>query len=256
MANATRVHAVESGQDIKNRTLIAFGGAAPLHAARLAEKLGISKIIIPHQAGVGSAVGFLLAPISFEISRSWVAKIKNMETTFVEQLVDEMQTATTQLVRRSIDHENLLVSLKATMRYAGQGHEVEADISREQLLNPAELGIVFEERYQQLYGRLIAGVDIEIVTLIVLVSESREIDVQNSSTPQEENIATGKTRKIFIKGDEKSIDVPCYTRNIFRPGHCFAGPALIQEAQTTTVVPENMQVKIDNYLNIIMERKI
>jgi N-methylhydantoinase A len=255
MANATRVHAVESGQDITNRTLIAFGGAAPLHAARLAEKLGISKIIIPHQAGVGSAVGFLLAPISFEISRSWVVKINNMETKVVTQLVDDMQAEATHLVRKSIVHENLQVSMKATLRYSGQGHEVETDICREQLLNPAELVLVFEERYRQLYGRLIAGVDVEIVTLIVLISESRESDVQDNSSPQEEEILASETRNIFINHNEEPINVPCYTRNSFKPGNYFSGPALIQEAQTTTIVPENMQVKIDNYLHIIMERQ-
>ena len=70
MANAARVHAVERGDDVEDRTLIAFGGAAPLHAARLAEKLGIDRIVIPPDAGVGSAVGFLRAPVAYEVVRS------------------------------------------------------------------------------------------------------------------------------------------------------------------------------------------
>lgn len=142
-----------------------------MHAGRIADKLGINKIIIPYQAGVGSALGFLLAPVSFELSRSWVMKINKLDKIRLRELLDSMKEEAVALVRNSIADAELDISLKITMRYAGQGHEVETSVTEANLVDAAALTWVFEKQYQQLYGRLIPGVDIEIVTVIVSASE-------------------------------------------------------------------------------------
>src|SRR6185437_13628430 len=84
MSSAARVHAVENGKDTSDRTLIAFGGAAPLHAARLAQKLGIHRIVIPHDAGVGSALGFLGAPIGYEVVRTLLVRLDALDQSTID----------------------------------------------------------------------------------------------------------------------------------------------------------------------------
>src|SRR5262249_4359732 len=100
MANAARVHAIESGKDVRPRTLIAFGGAAPIHAPRVAEKLGVSRVLIPANAGVGSAVGFLRAPVAYEIVRSHLERIGSFNATAVNRLLGEMRAEAEAIVRR------------------------------------------------------------------------------------------------------------------------------------------------------------
>ena len=99
MANAARVHAVERGKDLAGRTLIAFGGGAPLHAARLAEKLGIGTVLIPRGAGVGSAIGFLRAPVAFEVVRSRFMRVSGFDATLANDLFAEMEAEATRAVR-------------------------------------------------------------------------------------------------------------------------------------------------------------
>ncbi len=255
MSNAARVHAVESGQNIAERTLVAFGGAAPLHAARLAEKLGINTVIIPFNAGVGSAAGFLLAPISFELNRSQVVRLSELTASNIVEIVDEMKQQATSLVKQAINDEKLQTSMKATMRYCGQGHEVEAAIKIDHLRDASSLRKVFEDQYGKLYGRLIGGVEIEIVTLVVNVSEIRKIKQSNKTKIQSTEADVEQKRKIVINQGKDTIDVPCYSRDNLLAGKVFVGPALILEEQTTTVVPVGMHVEIDEQLHIVMQSK-
>ncbi|HZU91486.1 MAG TPA: hydantoinase/oxoprolinase family protein, partial [Stellaceae bacterium] len=124
MANAARVHAIESGKDVRDRTLVAFGGAAPLHAARLAEKLGIDRVLIPSHAGVGSAVGFLRAPISYEIVRSHLQRLDAFDAEAANALFAAMRAEAERVVRRGAGTAPLTETRSAFMRYRGQGHEI------------------------------------------------------------------------------------------------------------------------------------
>ena len=128
MANAARVHAIERGVDIASRTLIAFGGAAPLHAARLAEKLNITRVIIPHGAGVGSAIGFLRAPVAYELIRSRYMLLDEFDADSANSLLDTMSHEATQAARSAAGERELLEKRGAFMRYAGQGHEVQIEL--------------------------------------------------------------------------------------------------------------------------------
>src|SRR5258707_9686063 len=108
MANAARVHAIESGKDARGRTLIAFGGAAPLHAARMAEKLGLDRVLVPSNAGVGSAVGFLHAPIAYEIVRSQFQRLDSFDAAAANTLLGAMRDAAEANVRRGGTHTPLI----------------------------------------------------------------------------------------------------------------------------------------------------
>jgi N-methylhydantoinase A len=124
MANAARVHAVERGAELEGRTMIAFGGGAPLHAARLAEKLGIHDVLIPASAGVGSAVGFLRAPIAFEVVRSRFIRFSRFDADSVNAMFAEMAGEATSVVRLGAATAPIEITRSAEMRYAGQGHEI------------------------------------------------------------------------------------------------------------------------------------
>ena len=124
MANAARVHAIELGRDIAACTMIAFGGGAPLHACRLAEKVGVSKIIVPKGAGVGSAIGFLRAPVAYEITRSAAISLENFEPDRVNALLAQMTRDARAVVEPAADGKKLSTQIIADCRYAGQGHEI------------------------------------------------------------------------------------------------------------------------------------
>ena len=124
MANAARVHAIESGKDARGRTLVAFGGAAPLHAARMAEKLGLDRVLVPSNAGVGSAVGFLRAPIAYEIVRSSLQRLDQFDAAAANALFAAMCAEAEAIVRRGAGDAPLAETRSAFMRYRGQGHEI------------------------------------------------------------------------------------------------------------------------------------
>src|SRR5437764_3513478 len=128
MANAARVHAIESGKDLQPRTLIAFGGAAPLHAARLAEKLGISRVLVPVNAGVGSAIGLLRAPIAYEVVRGQLMRLGSFEPGLANRLLAGMRAEAEAIVRRAAPAANFAEHRSAFMRYRGQGHEIAVEL--------------------------------------------------------------------------------------------------------------------------------
>ncbi|MGC6484780.1 MAG: hydantoinase/oxoprolinase family protein, partial [Candidatus Puniceispirillales bacterium] len=164
MANAARVHAVENGEDLSQYTMIAFGGAAPLHAARLCEKLGIDQCLVPEGAGVGSAIGFLRAPFSFEASRSRFMRLDGFDAATVRALFAEMEEEARGFVR-SCDAEAAIQSeYKAYMRYAGQGWEIPIALDADNVARPdaAVFARRFEEAYRKLFGRTVDSMAVEI----------------------------------------------------------------------------------------------
>jgi N-methylhydantoinase A len=159
MANAARVHAVENGEDLSDYTMIAFGGAAPLHAARLCEKLGISRCLVPQGAGVGSAIGFLRAPFSFEATRSVFTAMDEFDPAAVQALFSEMEQEATSFVRECDAAAEIGTEYKVYMRYAGQGWEIPIQLTPEQAHAPdgADILSLFEAEYEKLFGRVAGG---------------------------------------------------------------------------------------------------
>ncbi|MGA8551085.1 MAG: hydantoinase/oxoprolinase family protein, partial [Stellaceae bacterium] len=159
MANAARVHAIESGKDARGRTLVAFGGAAPLHAARLAEKLGLDRVLVPSNAGVGSAVGFLRAPIAYEIVRSGLQRLDAFDPAAANALLAAMRGEAEGVVRCGAPDARLTETRSAFMRYRGQGHEIAVPLPTKPYAaaDAATLRAAFEDAYRRLYSRIIPG---------------------------------------------------------------------------------------------------
>lgn len=258
MANAARVHAIEKGKTIGNHTLIAFGGAAPLHVARVAEKTGVQRILVPPHAGVGSAIGFLRAPISYEVVRSRHALLSELKADQAEAMLEDMAAEAVGLVRQGAPDQPLITQRTAYMRYVGQGHEIAIPVPEQRLndATTAQLEHSFESAYVKLFGRAIPGAAVEILTWSVLVTTHPEAsppsaDVAVSLTPP---IPTGQ-RDYFDGNTAQRMAIPVFDRAHLRMGQHVPGPALITEPQTTTFVSASFDAHVDRHGNLVLDRQ-
>ncbi|HUN48058.1 MAG TPA: hydantoinase/oxoprolinase family protein [Stellaceae bacterium] len=256
MANAARVHAIESGKDVRGRTLIAFGGAAPLHASRVAEKLGMRRVLIPANAGVGSAVGFLRAPVAYEIVRSHVERIGSLDAAAVNRLLKEMRAEAEAIVRQGAPEAPLSEQRSAFMRYRGQGHEIAVTLPVREFKaeDRAALTEIFESAYRRLYGRSIPGVDIEILSWVVAVSAPAEGSLATPAKLKASEPKPKSRRKVFDPNRGEFLDVPIYWRPDLAPGARIKGPAVIAEDETSTVVSPLFDAAIDGFGYIELTR--
>ena len=240
MANAARVHAVENGRDVSQYTMIAFGGGAPLHASRLCDKLEIERLLIPPGAGVGSAIGFLQTPFSYEALKSFYVSIENFDHKRVNQLLGDLTSEATEFVMEASDEnihpKNLIVERCAFMRYAGQGWEITVPLENETFdyLGIELLNNKFEKTYEEHFGRAIEGLQIEVVGWSVKVTSPRP-ETEKTITVDSENIVTTDSKRVVYdpaKGTE--VEASVFQRENLNPGDCVMGPAIIVESQTTT----------------------
>jgi N-methylhydantoinase A len=258
MANAARVHAIESGKDARGRTLVAFGGAAPLHAARMADKLGLDRVLVPSNAGVGSAVGFLRAPIAYEIVRSQLQRLDAFDAAAANTLLAAMRAEAEAIVRRGEPKAPLTEMRSAFMRYRGQGHEIAVPLPvrpyRDE--DAAELLAAFEAAYRRLYSRVIPGVEVEVLSWVLLLSGP--VPAEDGAAPPEPPRYTpqpARRRPVFDADTADFIDVAIYERAALLPGAVIAGPAVIVEDETSTVVSAAFDARIDAYGYIELTRR-
>ncbi len=258
MASAARVHAAERGAVIGQHTMIAFGGAAPLHAARVAEKVGVPRVLVPPNAGVGSAVGFLAAPVAYEIVRSRPARLdEDFDGDAVSALFAEMTSAARSLVEPGARGAALFERRSAFMRYVGQGHEITVDLPDRTLsaADVPELRRIFETEYAAQFARAIPAAAIEVLNWSVLVStHARRPEMAPTVAPAPAPQPAG-LRLIFDGRAEKKVEVPLYRREAMAPGARIAGPALIAEDETTTFISASFDAHIDGSGCIVMEQK-
>lgn len=239
MANAARVHAVENGEDLSNYTMIAFGGAAPLHAGRLCEKLGIDRLLIPPGAGVGSAIGFLKASFSFEATRSVYMRLSNFDGEAVKKLLNELKQEAAGFVRFCDAQAEITAEYKVYMRYVGQGWEIPILLSAEDVDNPSAERFLklFEKDYTVLFGRTVAGLDIEITSWAVNASTPPVRTTSVLPADKERTITAASTRKIFDPSNADYIEASVIERINLKAGDRFSGPAAITESETTFILP-------------------
>ena len=195
MSNAARTHAIEWGKGLTGRTLVAFGGSAPIHAARLADKLALDRYLIPADAGVGSAIGFLLAPISYEVVRSRYMRLSAFDAGVVGEVVAEMRAEATGVVASGAPGSPTTGQVRAYMRYVGQGHEIGVEVPPEVVAGTASVGVLreaFDTAYRAVYGRVIPGLDVEVLswTLVVTaVSDAASAGTVAGRMPQPRAVA-------------------------------------------------------------------
>jgi N-methylhydantoinase A len=248
MANAARVHAIESGKDARGRTLIAFGGAAPLHAARMAEKLGLDRVLVPSYAGVGSAVGFLRAPIAYEIVRSSLQRLDQFDAAAANALFTAMRGEAEPIVRRGAGDQPLTETRSAFMRYRGQGHEIAVPLPARNYRDEdaTVLRDAFEEAYRRLYSRVIPGVEVEILSWVLLLSAPVPIETETAAPAAETySPEPAGLRPVFDPDTGEFIEVAIHDRRDLKHGALISGPAVITEDETSTVVSRLFDARLD-----------
>ena len=258
MASAARVHAIERGKIAERCTMIAFGGGAPLHAARLAAKLGMSRVLVPVDASVGSAVGFLRAPVAFELVRSLQLRDDFFAVLQINELLEKMQSEAQAIVTEGALGAKLESHRVVEMRYLGQGHEISVPLPARPLraADAALLRADYESRYEQQFGLRISDVPVEFLTWSVSVSTiSRELKTKGALNKKKAKATANGRREVFDPQSASSKPIPTYLRKDLAPGMHLNGPALIVEPQTTTLVPRGWHCSVTAAGHLLLEKQ-
>jgi N-methylhydantoinase A len=258
MARAIRVISVQRGHDPRDFTLMAFGGGGPLYAARLAKELDMKRVLVPRNPGILCAMGLLLTDLRADFAAT---KLLPLAPASVGEVAEGFAT----LIARAEDwfeHEEIepakrQLSRTADMRYAGQNYELAVPLP-EGPVNAATLDALaagFEELHRQRYGFIAEGEAVQIVTLRLEATglvKKAELVRHAEVGPDASGAITGQ-RPVWFPEAQDFVPTPIYSRDELKPGHRFAGPAIVEQMDTTTVVPPGMNVRVDPYLNLILE---
>ena len=244
MANAARVHGVENGEDLSDYTMIAFGGAAPLHAGRLCEKLGIKTCLIPAGAGVGSAIGFLRAPFSFEATRSTYMALSTFKGKVAQDIFAHLAKEAEGFVRSCTPAQAIDVTFRAFMRYKGQGWEIPVVVNPDLVARPCAQALLqaFEAAYTDLFSRTVSGLDVEIAVWSAKAT-TRPISPAPARVQSLKSLATKtRARAIFDPALGDFQEGQEIDRSALTPGTGLNGPGAVVEPETTLIIPRAFQV--------------
>ncbi|HME24994.1 MAG TPA: hydantoinase/oxoprolinase family protein [Acetobacteraceae bacterium] len=261
MANAARVHAIESGKTYEGRTLIAFGGGGPVHACRVAEKTGIRHVLVPSGAGVGSAIGFLRAPVGYEVVRSLYQRFSTFDVVAVNTLLADMEAEALEVVAQGSFGAPITQSRVAYMRYVGQGHEIPVPLPARPLgeEDVRQIRAAYDSEYTRFYDRPVPGSDVEIMSYAVLVAT---VPADDPGTPLVGDDAVfvpdaAPARTLLVR-DTTTGEVapwPVYDRAALAPGVHIVGPAIIAEDETSTLVCHGWSATVNGlgYIELTQE---
>ena len=275
MSNAARTHAIEWGKGLGGRTVVAFGGSAPIHAARVADKLELDRFIVPGHAGVGSAVGFLLAPISYEVVQSRYMRLSGFDLELVREVLAGMRGEAVAVVGSGAPGAPTTERAHAYMRYVGQGHEIGVELPPEVVgdgggAEPgnnseknseavAALRAAFDRAYGAVYGRTIPGLDIEVLSWTLVVSAPAETPGVSAETsgprPPPSRPDPSAFSDLFAGAGQGHVSAAVHHRPDLPEGATVPGPALIAEEQTTTVVPAGWEAHVLPGGHLLVERR-
>jgi N-methylhydantoinase A len=244
MANAARVHAVERGLDPRRLPLFAFGGAGPVHALGVAGALGSPAVYAPQGAGVMSAAGFLTAPLAFDFVRTRRALLHELDWTEAEALFAEMERAGEELLGLDdVRHRRI-----ADLRYVGQGHELRVDVPPG---GAGELRAAFEARYRDLYGHEGPNVPVEALNWRVVSSGPQPAtQLWAPTSPPTAASLAAREREAFFPGGRRSV--PVVDRYALGAGERIEGPAIVEERESTLVVPPGRAAEVTEQLAVVV----
>ena len=257
MASAARVHAVERGKSLDERTLVAFGGAAPLHATRVADKLGIQRVVVPTGAGVGSAVGMLAASVAYEVARSLYQRVRELDPVTVNAHIEAMRREAHGIVAKSAGGIPLIESRSAYMRYIGQGHEIAVSLETRALefADRERLQELFEREYRAQFGRIIPDLEAEVLSWALNLRTQVEPPARIAATAKQVQPESIARRRVFDLESGELVHASVFRRTDLPLGASVAGPALIVEDETTTVVASNWDATVDAVGYLVLDRR-
>ena len=256
MANAARVHMVERGKNPRTLPVAAFGGAGPVHGYQVAELLGSAELVLPYGAGVTSAMGLLAAPLAFDFVRSHYGRLGELDWGEVSALFDEMERDGAELLAGSGAGPGEITHARtADIRYAGQGHEISVPIP-DGVLSEDRLPAVraeFDRVYRTLYGR--EGPPVELEALAWRVVSRGPLPAPVGAPPQDSaggaEAALKGERPAYFPSLGGFAPTPVYDRRRLGAGASLAGPAIVEERESTAVIGPGGRVRVDGRLNLV-----
>lgn len=257
MAAAVRVVSVDRGYDPRDFWLAGFGGAGPVHAAAIADALDMKGTLIPLYPGIHSAVGLLAADIQHDLRRSYLAPTATADLEQVERVYQELEAeGCRQLAEDGITAADQVLVRLAEVRYIGQAHEVSVEVPPG-ALTPAAVEAIhqrFHQLHLEMFGHSSPGEPTMFVTLAVrAIGKTPKPSFPEVEEGHGQPVPVGVRRAYFgpVAG---MVETPVYDRNACKAGHQFAGPALIEQMDSTTVVPPGFRVRVDRRGNLFLIR--
>ena len=256
MAAATRIHIVEKGRDPRSYALLAIGGAGPLHATHVAKKLGIGEVIIPPATGTASALGFLVAPISFDSSQSMPILLDDLQFQKTNELLKDLEDKGKEQIRNAgVNNNNIIIKRFADMRLFGQMHEITIALPDDKISksNIKDIYKEFKKEYTRLYTELYEGAKIQILNWRVECSSAKpNINLSNSPNQlnNQNNLNQKEERLVYFPDESGYILTKILDRYSLPSGFHTKGPAIIEERESTTVLNPNDELFVDELLNL------
>ncbi len=258
MARAIRVISVQRGHDPRDYTLVAFGGAGPLHAARLARELDIARVLVPRSPGILCAMGLLLTdlradfavtrllPLAPEAASEVAAALAALDARAAAWFAQENIAADRRRLARTVD-----------MRYAGQNYELAVPLP-DGPITARTLDLLaegFAAAHRRMYGFLAEEEPVQLVTFRVEATGlvAKATLAQEPMTGADATGAIRARRDVWIAEEERSLPCPVYDRDLLKPGSRFLGPAIVEQMDATTLLLPGMSARVDKYLNLILE---
>jgi N-methylhydantoinase A len=251
MAAAAKTHIAEKGGNPRLVTVVAFGGAGPVHAYGLAKKIGAPRILVPKMPGVGSALGFFTAPMAFDVARSHKVNLMEADLEEIERIFQELEAEASAAIGGKEVEKEVLYERSLDMRFVGQGAETHLPVERKPFheFSREEIRRLFDRTYEHLYGRTYPDTPVEFVTFKVrarLPDRPFRIPPQPRETKGLREAIKGE-RKAFSTKRKEFVPFTVYDRYRLPPGAVFSGPAIIEERESTTVVGEDGVVRVDDH---------
>jgi N-methylhydantoinase A len=258
MIAATRIHVAERGADARRMYLMAFGGAGPVHADAIARALRMKGYIVPASAGVTSALGFLTAPMSFELARSVFGPFsQDRLAEFDVVFADLEEEGRTLLAGAGLRDNEMTFVRQVDMRHAGQGHEIVLDLPIAVLAEAdveGEIAPLFYDAYERVYGHAHRHLTLEIVTCrVAAVGPRPTITIRREETTRgDASVARTGSRAAYFSMLGGLVDTPIFDRTLLRSGATFDGPAIVEERDSTAVIGPGARAEVDHLLNLVV----
>ena len=252
MAAAAKTHIAEKGGNPKIVTISAFGGAGPVHAYGLAKKLGAPRMLIPPNAGVGSAMGFFTAPRAFDLLRSHKVSLSASDFTEIEHIFKGLETDAAKILKKEAADDVIRYDRSLDMRFVGQGSEVNVPLQTGDFgaFKKEDIRRLFDDIYEKLYGRTYPESEVEFINFKVRASlpeKLLQLPKLERKKGQSLDGAVKGTRLAYSPIANDFISYTVYDRYKLSPGDAFQGPAIIEEKESTLIVGEDGYVSTDDY---------
>jgi N-methylhydantoinase A len=255
MELATRVVSIERGRDPRDLTFIAFGGSGPVHGCRLAQALGIPRVILPAAAGVTAAIGLLAAEVRFDVARTWVRRLDALDPAQLTAMFDDMAAQASAVVRDAAVAGNVALVRSVDARYAGQGYELTVPVPSGPLdaAALARVRAAFDEVYAARYGYANPNEPVETVTWkLAAIGGAPRVALAKAATDGRDGGLKGRRRAWFPE-TRGWTECPVYDRYALAPGARLDGPAIVEERESTSVLPPGAGATVDEYANLVVE---